>query len=193
MATRKIKELAAEVATILGERLVLECHPDESPFPDIEERVRILAPGILADLIREADLMELSEFKGIEGNPSIDKSGVVTLELPDDFLRLVSIRMSDWEWPVMTVTSPDSPIYEMQRSSWCGIRGNQQRPVAILCYEGEKRYLKLYSSNEGSSVELALYMPRPEVSADDSIAIPNMLAGPLIRQIAEAVSKCPIP
>ena len=43
--------LTSDVAAILGESLSLECQPDESPFPGIKERVRILAPGILARLL----------------------------------------------------------------------------------------------------------------------------------------------
>ena len=44
-------KLAHDVATLLGESLSLECQSEESPFPGIKERVRILAPGILSNLL----------------------------------------------------------------------------------------------------------------------------------------------
>ena len=50
MAKKSIRQLAADVATLLGETLLPENLPEECPFPSIENRVRILAPGILADL-----------------------------------------------------------------------------------------------------------------------------------------------
>ena len=46
-----LKELAEDLATLLGESLQLECQPEESPFPGIEDRVRILAPGILSNIL----------------------------------------------------------------------------------------------------------------------------------------------
>lgn len=46
-----LDQLASEVAILLGESLALECQPEESPFPGIKDRVRILAPGILATIL----------------------------------------------------------------------------------------------------------------------------------------------
>lgn len=45
---RKITQIASDVATLLGESLALECAPEESPFPGIEQRVRLLVPAALA-------------------------------------------------------------------------------------------------------------------------------------------------
>ena len=51
MAKQKIERIAADVATLLGETILEECQPEESPYPGIEERVRILAPGILSNIL----------------------------------------------------------------------------------------------------------------------------------------------
>lgn len=53
MAKTTLKQLATDVATLLGETLEPECRPEECLFPSIEHRVRILAPGLLASLIIE--------------------------------------------------------------------------------------------------------------------------------------------
>ena len=56
-----ISQLALDVATLLGESLTLECQPEESPFPRIEDRVRILVPGLIHKLmIRSPDSLDLS-------------------------------------------------------------------------------------------------------------------------------------
>lgn len=47
-----LKQLAAEVATLLGEPQN-EDRGFETPFPSIEQRVAILAAALLADLIKE--------------------------------------------------------------------------------------------------------------------------------------------
>lgn len=49
--TTTLKNLAAEVAAILGDSPEADSLPEECPFPCIENRVRILAPGILSKLI----------------------------------------------------------------------------------------------------------------------------------------------
>ena len=54
-------QLAQDVAVVLGEALSLECQPEESPFPGIEERVQTLAPGLIHKLlIRSPDSLDLS-------------------------------------------------------------------------------------------------------------------------------------
>lgn len=52
MARISLKQLATEVATLLGESLATDNLLPENPFPGIENRVRILAPGILAGIQR---------------------------------------------------------------------------------------------------------------------------------------------
>ena len=51
-----IHQIAMDVAALLGESLSLQCLPEESPFPGIEDRVRILAPGILQNLLMAPDV-----------------------------------------------------------------------------------------------------------------------------------------
>lgn len=53
MSRVTIKRLASEVSALLGEPAEASYTPLESPFPDIEIKVRILSPGILAEMIRD--------------------------------------------------------------------------------------------------------------------------------------------
>ena len=53
-------------------------------------------------------------------------------QLPDDFLRLISFQMSDWERPVSEAISDLDPSYAMQHSRYPGIRGNPQKPVVAI-------------------------------------------------------------
>lgn len=46
-----LNQLATDVAILLGEALSLECQPEESPFPNLIDRVHTLAPGILSSLL----------------------------------------------------------------------------------------------------------------------------------------------
>ena len=43
--------------------------------------------------------------------------GPGSVPLPEDFLRLVCFKMSDWDHPVYTPIYEDDPLYKMQRRS----------------------------------------------------------------------------
>ena len=179
-----IKELATETAKLLGESLLLECQPEESPFPTLEDQVRILSPELLSSLILESPLEMLRDAgKEIVSTPSIDADGGVTLECPEDFLRLIYLKMSDWRVAVTKITPLSSSLLSRQGSKWNGIRGNGDKPLAILLPTG----LKLYSSSQGASLERGIYVARPKIKEDDSLEIPDGLYFPLLQKIAEGL------
>ena len=98
------------------------------------------------------------------------ESGFVLL--PDDFLRLVVFRMSDWERPVFVPITVDSPQYRSQRSRWKGLRGTVQRPVCAVVQRPEGLSLEFYSSKDtGATVDKAVYIPKAAVDADGGVDI----------------------
>lgn len=89
-----------------------------------------------------------------------DGSGFVLL--PEDFMRLLIFKMSDWERPVYEPITAADPRYQLQFSRCRGIRGNPQRPVAAIVRRSEGKVLEFYSSKDGSArVEQAAYIPYP--------------------------------
>lgn len=181
----KISQLAAEVAALLGESLALSCHPAESPFPDLALRVRLRAPGELAQLLLSADPAISGAVKEFGSRLSIDAEGVVELELPPDFLKLAAVKMSDWKREVNSITTPESGIGLMQSSKWKGVRGTPEKPVAMTAYNKSGAIvLKLFASNAKASLDYALYFPVPSVDADDCLEVPPALYGDLINRLA---------
>lgn len=92
--------------------------------------------------------------------------------LPDDFMRLIAFRMSDWERTVYAAISVDDPIYEKQSSRYKGIRGNVQKPVCAIVSRPEGKALEFYSCNsEDAYVARASYLPYPHFDNDGGIDI----------------------
>ena len=206
MPETTIRQLAGEVATILGDALALECQPEESPFPDIENRVRILAPGILSSLLMESPLDLSGAAKPFPGKVETDSDNSATIPLPDDFLRLAIIRLKGWKRPVFRLTSPAGPEGARQNCKWSGIRGNPDRPVALRDFDSEGNpCIRLIpasgskaadnqtspDSSSGASLETGAYIPRPAVSDADTISIPPDLKHPLLPALAKALSEFP--
>lgn len=90
--------------------------------------------------------------------------------LPDDFMRLVCFKMSDWSYAVTDAVLEDSQAYRMQRSRFPGIRGNPERPVVAITSQPAGLVLEFYSCSAGSEayVTRARYIPFPKIVADEA-------------------------
>lgn len=96
-------------------------------------------------------------------------SGVI--HLPDDFMRLVAFRMSDWERTVVEAIDEASPEYAKQSSRYSGIRGNPQKPVVAITLQPIGHVLEFYSCKMGDGVSLtrARYIPIPKIASNKGI------------------------
>lgn len=111
--------------------------------------------------------------------------GVGWLLLPDDFLRLVVLRMSDWERAVHGVITPGDAAYALQRSRRRGVRGNPQRPVVALVRRAEGLALELYSCrSEAATMVQGSYIRVPRIDADCGIELPERVARAVVYQAA---------
>jgi hypothetical protein len=91
------------------------------------------------------------------------------IELPNDFLRLVSFQMSDWSRAVTTAITEDNPLYAQQSSRYAGIRGCPQNPVVALVSSKGGLSLEFYSctAGEGVTVKKGEYIPMPKIANGD--------------------------
>lgn len=98
-----------------------------------------------------------------------DGSGFILL--PDDFMRLVVFRMSDWKRPVFTAIDDSDPEYAKQFSAAKGVRGNIFRPVCAIVPRAEGHALEFFSSGADAYVAQAAYRPWPKADANGGIDI----------------------
>lgn len=71
------------------------------------------------------------------------KDGVGCIQLPDNFIRLVSFSVRDWEHTVTEALDESSPRYIQQYNST--LRGTPCRPAVFLTQGGTR--LEFYSTN----------------------------------------------
>ena len=110
--------------------------------------------------------------------------GMAMLPLPEDFLRLLTVRLSDWRRPARII-SDDDPSCRWQSSPFAGVRGNPARPVAVVTASPAGKVVELYSSMAGPSVRLiqAQYVPCPRVT-DGWIRLPESLYHDVVARVA---------
>ncbi len=131
----------------------------------------------LADAVRmvemEAPAIMLESGHDFGGDGVfIGKDGKGFVVLPDDFMRLVAFRMSDWHRTVHDAIDENSPEYAMQSSRWKGICGNPEKPVCAIVRRPEGKVLEFYSSRDDTAeVTQASYVPRPRIDAVGGIDV----------------------
>ena len=92
--------------------------------------------------------------------------------LPDDFMRLVVFKMSDWRHSISEAITQDDPIYTRQFSKWKGICGNPEKPVVAIVNRAEGQVLEFFScKDDTATVDQAVYVPLPKIDIDGGIDV----------------------
>lgn len=102
----------------------------------------------------------------------INKAGKGFVILPDDFMRLIAFRMSDWGRTVFEAITESDPRYALQSSRFKGICGNPEKPVAAIVRRSEGKVLEFYSCRDNTAtVAQAVYLPYPRIDDDGGIDV----------------------
>ena len=152
------------------EPLIMEGDTDTLTFDEI-----IYAK--LADAVRLVEMEALlsmleSGHDFGEQDIYINKTGKGFIILPDDFMRLIAFRMSDWTRTVYEAISESDPQYALQSSRFKGICGNPEKPVVAIVRRAEGKVLEFYSCRtDEATVAQAVYLPYPRIDADGGIDV----------------------
>lgn len=111
-----------------------------------------------------------------------ENTGLLTI--PDDFLRIVSLKLFEWNRSVTAIAGEGSDIDMMQNNHYT--QGTRMKPVCVFAHdENGKRVIKFFGM--GTGVEKALYVPIPIVQEDGTLPISRLLRQSIIRRAAGLV------
>lgn len=187
----KIRHIARDVRIALDENKTSEqlIADEDIDTLSLEEIVHSKIAEAVRRVITEAPTYLLDG--GIPFGDSVywrDK-GSGWILLPDDFLRLIRFKMSDWERAVYEPITAADPEYQLQFSRYKGIRGNPQKPVVAIVSRAEGRALELFSCKDtAATVEQALYYPLPMVDRSGGIDIPRRCYVSVVYEAASLVA-----
>ena len=148
------------------------------------ERVLLNAPLHILDPVK-SDVAE--------GTPETVDNKTGYIVLADNFLRLVSLKMVEWQRPVMYAMKQTDPEYAVQKNKW--VRGGIAKPKAAFATRtltvgettAQKRVIEYYSVISSHAIEWLYYIQ--ETSAQDLqinlIAPLTWMAAGMILQITE--------
>lgn len=168
MAVRVAIDMNRRDASLLDEGDAETLSLDDIIMAKLADAVRMVETEAPAFMLEGGH--DFADCDGDNVFMNADGSGFVVL--PDDFMRLVSFRMSDWRRTLFDAISETDPRYSLQSSKWKGIRGNPEKPVCAIVRRSEGKVLEFYSCNDaGATVEQACYIPVPKIDIDGGIDV----------------------
>jgi len=170
---------SSEALTALGDIDTLTM--DEIIRSKVEDAARLVEEGAAHELLDGGKSFGASvEWESQEGY------GAGKVNLPKDFMRLITFRMSDWYRSVTEAITEEHPAYQMQSSRYAGVRGNPQRPVVAIVHGGNGQVLEFFSCSAGPGVRVAQakYLPIPAITLSDEIELCPKLYRAVVYRLA---------
>lgn len=149
--------------------LLAEGDPDTESIDDII-RAKLVDAVRMVEMEAPAKLLEQGHQFGEYITWTEDGKGWTIL--PDDFMRLVVFKMSDWSYSISDAITQNDPIYNQQFSKYKGVSGNPEKPVVAIVNRAEGQVLEFFSCKDNTAtVEQAVYIPMPSIDDNGGIDV----------------------
>ena len=128
----------------------------------------------------------------VSGTPDAGDSKVGMIVLPNDFLRLHTLRMAGWVQPVHVAVHEGDPVYVKQFNRWN--RGNKRKPVVTIEGSGldgstavarKLHYYSVDASTTTHTVDEFKYIPVFDLNADYDRSVAELIALQCARKVME--------
>lgn len=182
MSTYAVSELVKEVKVLLDrnqESAGLLTPTDSDTLSQgelIQSKIVDAARIILKDA--PASMLDGKTFDGLNTAWAETNGAYVgTVHLPSDMIRLLDVKVSDWNRSAEIITEEDD-AYKIQCSRF-GVRGNPERPIAALIHNSGNRYLELFTSKINTATVSLTYVGMPFIS-EGNIDLPETLKDSIV-------------
>lgn len=182
MSTYAVSELVKEVKVLLDrnqESADLLTPTDSDTLSQgelIQSKIVDAARIILKDA--PASMLDGKTFDGLNTAWAETNGAYVgTVYLPSDMIRLLDVKVSDWNRSAEIITEEDD-AYKIQCSRF-GVRGNPERPIAALIHNSGNRYLELFTSKSNTATVSLTYVGMPFIS-EGNIDLPETLKDSIV-------------
>ena len=183
----KITDLVSKVIKNLDENEEIIADKVEFGYPGstLPELIADILPDVAANVVAGADLRDVDEWLHMDEDFEWTAPGRGEMSLPQDFLRLVVFRMSDWKRSVSSVIFADSPVYSLRFAPSEGRRGIRKSPAVAIVEGATRRFLEFIGSTDPAAYpERCGYLPVPDSCGDDSLWIPRSLLADVVEKAA---------
>lgn len=146
---------------------------------ELDEIIISTAPRAVKEIEMQAPVWALGE--GVSISPTIvsslggvaitqglyfsDKKGGNTIVVQaKDFMRLISLKLSDWTVAISEAVDTSHPCYKRQAQRWGGLKAGPGRPLAVIDYDpAHGQLIRTFgSTTDLPHVEVCKYCPLPK-------------------------------
>jgi hypothetical protein len=191
MAALAYTDIQKNVRTILDYNKVSAAldSMDEFSALDIDSMIKDSVSPALMQLMMMAPL-EIVEQSVTSKTLALAASGLspVEMQLPDDFLRFVSCKLTSWKYPVTELSAMGSKEHQRQYGEVEGLKATASNPIAVMDYSetSGKKTLILFNGVKGDTEATCNYVGIPE-STTTGITLSERLHVPLYYIVASLV------
>lgn len=191
MAALAYTDIQKNVRTILDYNKVSAAldSMDEFSALDIDSMIKDSVSPALMQLMMMAPL-EIVEQSVTSKALTLAVSGLspVEMQLPDDFLRFVSCKLTSWKYPVTELSAMGSKEHQRQYGEVEGLKATANNPIAVMDYSetSGKKTLILFNGVKGDTEATCNYVGIPE-STTTGITLSERLHVPLYYIVASLV------
>lgn len=191
MAALAYTDIQKNVRTILDYNKVSAAldSMDEFSALDIDSMIKDSVSPALMQLMMMAPL-EIVEQSVTSKALTLAASGLspVEMQLPDDFLRFVSCKLTSWKYPVTELSAMGSKEHQRQYGEVEGLKATANNPIAVMDYSetSGKKTLILFNGVKGDTEATCNYVGIPE-STTTGITLSERLHVPLYYIVASLV------
>ena len=93
--------------------------------------------------------------------------------LPADMLRILSVKADGWNRPAEIISESDD-AYKYQNCKY-GVRGNPERPIAVIVHTANGKSIELYTSKKNDATLAFIYVQVPSITTEQKISLPSVL------------------
>lgn len=127
--------------------------PDDSPVEVLADR---LLDECCSEVLAKAPAWRLTGAFCM--NPAIDETeSCGYVEVPDDFIRLLEFKMTEWHRPVTVAYEAGSDMALKQYNRF--MRGGVCKPACVLSHHRSRRVIEYFSVASKHTVERFIYVP----------------------------------
>lgn len=191
-----LTDVAGYVYALLDEnREILEERVEYAdPGVNLEPLITALLPEAARNVLMEASPDSFDECRELSGSQAGSPKQIstcanmatVSYRLPDDFLRLLYCRMSDWEEGVRIPLEYGSDAHRLRGRRYGSFSFACRRPAVAVKRRGKIADLLVYGTRQDSELAELCYVPRPVV-IDGEIDLPPALLHDVCERTASMV------
>lgn len=144
-------------------------------------------------VLQTAPLHIIDPVKSTEVAVPVQNDTIGYIPLPLNFVRLVSLKMTDWEREVTEAITTQDKRYRLQRNKYT--RGGCAKPVAVFSFrtiEGaQRRVLEYYSISTNHTIDWLYYIQETEAEniQDNLIDALSWMCAGIVLQITGMAEK----